>query len=90
MRTDTSRASVILALGVFLSSCSHSYGTTPASAPAPSTRPIGASAARAPAAPDVEFMSGMIGHHSQAIVMAKWAPTHGASPSLQIGFSLVQ
>jgi uncharacterized protein (DUF305 family) len=32
---------------------------------------------------DVQFMSGMIGHHAQAIVMAKWAPTHGASPSVQ-------
>jgi uncharacterized protein (DUF305 family) len=32
---------------------------------------------------DVEFMSGMIGHHAQAIVMAKWAPTHGASPSVR-------
>ena len=27
-------------------------------------------------------MSGMIGHHSQAIVMAGWAPSHGASPSV--------
>jgi uncharacterized protein (DUF305 family) len=32
---------------------------------------------------DVFFMSGMIGHHAQAIVMAKWAPTHGASPSVR-------
>jgi len=32
---------------------------------------------------DVEFMSGMIGHHAQAIVMAKWAPSHGASPSVR-------
>jgi uncharacterized protein (DUF305 family) len=31
---------------------------------------------------DVQFMSGMIGHHAQAIVMANWAPTHGASPSI--------
>ena len=28
---------------------------------------------------DVYFMQGMISHHAQAIVMAKWAPTHGAS-----------
>ena len=28
-------------------------------------------------------MSGMIGHHAQAIVMAHWAPTHGASGSIQ-------
>jgi uncharacterized protein (DUF305 family) len=32
---------------------------------------------------DVYFMQGMIGHHAQAIVMAKWAPTHGASQSVQ-------
>jgi len=34
-------------------------------------------------AADVHFMSGMIGHHAQAIVMANWAPTHGASPSVR-------
>jgi uncharacterized protein (DUF305 family) len=32
---------------------------------------------------DVYFMSGMIHHHAQAIVMAGWAPTHGASPSVR-------
>jgi uncharacterized protein (DUF305 family) len=32
---------------------------------------------------DVHFMSGMIGHHAQAIQMASWAPTHGASPSVR-------
>ena len=31
---------------------------------------------------DVHFMSGMIGHHAQAIVMSHWAPAHGASPSV--------
>lgn len=31
---------------------------------------------------DIDFMSGMIHHHAQAIVMARWAPTHGASPSV--------
>jgi len=33
---------------------------------------------------DVEFMSGMIPHHAQAVKMAGWAPTHGASPTVQI------
>jgi uncharacterized protein (DUF305 family) len=28
-------------------------------------------------------MSAMIGHHSQALVMAAWAPTHGASPAVR-------
>ena len=32
---------------------------------------------------DVRFMTGMIGHHAQAIVMARLAPTHGASEQVQ-------
>jgi len=32
---------------------------------------------------DIHFMSGMISHHAQAIVMARWAPSHGASPSIR-------
>lgn len=32
---------------------------------------------------DVEFMYNMIGHHTQALVMARLAPTHGASASVQ-------
>jgi uncharacterized protein (DUF305 family) len=27
---------------------------------------------------DVDFMSGMIPHHAQAVIMAGWAPSHGA------------
>ena len=34
-------------------------------------------------AADIHFMSAMIGHHAQAIVMAQWAPTHGASAAIQ-------
>jgi uncharacterized protein (DUF305 family) len=34
-------------------------------------------------AADVRFMSGMISHHAQAVVMAGWAPSHGASPSVR-------
>jgi uncharacterized protein (DUF305 family) len=33
-------------------------------------------------AADIRFMSTMIHHHAQAIVMAKMAPTHGASPAI--------
>ena len=33
---------------------------------------------------DVDFMSHMIGHHAQALVMSGWAPTHGASQSIRI------
>lgn len=31
-------------------------------------------------AADVQFMQGMIYHHAQAVAMADWAKTHGASP----------
>ena len=34
-------------------------------------------------AADVNFMSGMIHHHAQAIVMSRWAASHGASPAVQ-------
>ena len=33
---------------------------------------------------DIDFMSGMIAHHAQAVAMANWAPSHGASASVQI------
>ncbi len=32
---------------------------------------------------DVAFMTGMIHHHAQAIEMAEWAPSHGASASVR-------
>ncbi|HEX6631734.1 MAG TPA: DUF305 domain-containing protein [Gemmatimonadaceae bacterium] len=69
----------------------------PAPAPAPDAAPAlfgmgdAAAVARARAdsarypytAADVHFMTAMIGHHAQAIVMAEWAPTHGASASVR-------
>ena len=33
---------------------------------------------------DVEFMSGMIPHHAQAVIMAGWAPSHGARPDVGV------
>jgi uncharacterized protein (DUF305 family) len=32
---------------------------------------------------DVEFMTGMIPHHAQAVVMAGWCPSHGARRDLR-------
>lgn len=32
---------------------------------------------------DVEFVTGMIGHHAQALIMSDLAPTNGASPQVQ-------
>ena len=63
--------------------------TSPAPANAGPVLLSGAAKARADSArhpytaADIHFMSGMISHHAQAIVMARWAPTHGASPSVK-------
>lgn len=32
---------------------------------------------------DVKFMTGMIAHHSQALIMSRLAPSNGASPTIQ-------
>ena len=32
---------------------------------------------------DVKFMQGMIAHHAQALLMAGWAESHGASPAIR-------
>lgn len=49
--------------------------------PAPPAGPD--SARKAYTVADVHFMTGMIAHHAQAVLMAGWAPTHGASASLR-------
>jgi uncharacterized protein (DUF305 family) len=54
----------------------------PGANPDPPARP---DLVRAPYnAADVEFMSGMIPHHAQAVVMARWAASHGARPDVRI------
>ena len=55
--------------------------SSPGMAAAPE-RPIGIPSLKHTAA-DVHFMSGMIHHHAQAVLIAKWASTHGASAELQ-------
>lgn len=47
---------------------------------APSAGAQAATEAYVPA--DAEFMNGMIHHHAQAVLIAGWAETHGASPSI--------
>ena len=56
---------------------------TPAAAPAPAPQggPSVAKTQNNPA--DVHFMSGMIPHHAQAVLIAGWAPSHGARADIQ-------
>src|SRR6266852_727149 len=79
-----------LAAGLLAAACGGSPKTAVQTAPEPATADVAALArvrtdsARHPyTEADVYFMSGMIGHHAQAIVMAGWAPTHGAGPSVR-------
>lgn len=76
MGSSQSRAAAaVLVAGVVASACA----TAAQSAQGTTER------ARQPyTAADVHFMSAMIAHHAQAIDMSRWAPTHGASPSMQI------
>ena len=89
LRTSTA----VLALAVLSACSSASHQAVQSSRPPNPVVMKGDSAAIANAKPDreryaateadINFMSGMIHHHSQAIVMAKMAPTHGASSSIQ-------
>ena len=63
---------------------------TPRSTASPSPAPMAAHEHGDGGAPrvnvnaaDVHFMSGMIPHHAQAVLIAGWAPSHGASPEVQ-------
>jgi len=69
-------ATAVMAIGLFgCSSSMQSAGTAPQPA---SGGPSAATTAAAPSKADVTFMSGMIPHHAQAVIMAAWAPSHGA------------
>jgi uncharacterized protein (DUF305 family) len=59
------------------------YGPGANAAMSPAER-VAADGGIAPYTPeDVHFMTGMIAHHSQAVLMGEWAPTHGASEAVR-------
>jgi uncharacterized protein (DUF305 family) len=70
-----------LAAALTSAACAGTPSAAPATSPSAQT-PVATTARRATPA-DVEFMSGMIHHHAQALVMAGWSASHGASPSLR-------
>jgi uncharacterized protein (DUF305 family) len=88
--SDALRASAVLAIAVAsMASVACASAQTPAPAPA-SVAASTATAAprpasvRAPNEADVQFVTGMIGHHAQALVMAGWAPSHGANAAVRV------
>ncbi len=93
MRLSTCSCAAGALLGAMMVGCSRpATEAATAPAPAPATQPDSAAIAKARAdsvrypytEADVEFMSAMIGHHSQALLMAGWAPTHGAGSSVRV------
>jgi uncharacterized protein (DUF305 family) len=94
-RTRTTVAAMLGALA--LAACAGAARQPALDAPAPGVAPPpgaqgqAAAIARARAdsvrhpytVADIHFMTAMIGHHAQALVMARMAPTHGASPSVR-------
>ena len=79
---------LIVLLALALPACS---APRAAAAPEPAASPERGIAARVRAdslrrpytEADIRFMSRMIHHHQQALVMAAWAPTHGASADIR-------
>lgn len=73
------------AVSLLLCACG---GSTPPPSGTPAPRSAAAiqadSVRRSYTQADIDFMTHMIGHHAQAIHMARLAPTHGASSSIQI------
>lgn len=78
MRVILFAAAAVFGAGPLSSACAQSSSDSAAKARAR------ADSARLPyTTADIQFMTGMISHHAQAIVMANMAPTHGASASVQ-------
>ena len=88
----TRRIAAVVATALVASACSSATGGTAAGSPQTAATLPGDSAAIARAradsairpytAADIHFMSGMIGHHAQALVMSRLAPSRGASASV--------
>jgi uncharacterized protein (DUF305 family) len=87
MTHSRARGASALLLAATLAVCGASAAAAQA-APHPPADNAGIAKARADSlrypytAGDVQFMSHMIGHHAQALVMAGWAPSHGANPEV--------
>jgi len=75
---NVNAAAVVSLVAIAAAACATAR-TNAVAAPAPAPAP----AAPPATAADVHFMSGMIYHHAQAVLIAGWAPTHDASQSLR-------
>lgn len=83
------RAGVIVLSIVALHGCAAAQGARPASSSGGTASAAAIAKARADSVrhpytnADIHFMSGMIGHHAQALAMSAMAPTHDAGPAVR-------
>ncbi len=75
MRSSLLLAAWALSPALLVTACGGGGGGPPQTQPAPQRYPHTEA--------DIRFMSDMIGHHRQALVMAEWAQSHGASPAVR-------
>lgn len=78
----TSARALLVMIGI--TACSTAARQSVAPAPVPGQGAVGARTTAPRSAADVEFMSGMIPHHAQAVLIAGWAATHGARSDIRI------
>lgn len=76
---------LLLLAAAFLSACAPQGRAAQAPAPLDPAAQVRADSLRLPYnEADITFMTEMIGHHAQAILISRWAPTHGADTSIRI------
>ena len=76
------RSSTHIALTIVLALAGSACGAAPSPSVAPEPAPEPDTRQSIHTDADVAFMTNMIGHHAQAVRIAGWAPTHGASPAV--------
>lgn len=88
-RPHPGRAAALLTAIALVAAAGAAPAAAQSSAPPPAADRVAIARARADSAhipwvaADAQFMTGMIGHHAQAIEMARLAPTNGASPAVR-------
>lgn len=93
--SNTGRLAAAALLALAAAACGGAARGAPEAVPAPAVDVHGTHASTGTAVPvvnngghpwteaDARFMTSMIGHHAQAVVIAQMAPTHGASPEVR-------
>jgi len=84
MAMKRSFARAVLLVAAAVGACSTTAKPRPGAEPLSPAAVARADGGRPPVTPaDIHFMSGMIGHHAQAVLIAGWAPSHDAGQAVR-------